>query len=66
MAAGEDDQRRALARLGTGFMVVGGEWFMMWQSAVWNGQEAAFRFYVTLLGVLIYVNQRDTEADAGW
>ena len=23
----------------TGFMVVGGEWFLMWQSKQWNGQE---------------------------
>src|SRR4051794_8086304 len=30
-----------------GFMVVGGEWFLMWQSSTWNGQEAAFRFYLT-------------------
>ena len=43
----------------TGFMVVGGEWFAMWQSKTWNGQEAAFRFYMTLLAVLIFVNQRD-------
>jgi predicted small integral membrane protein len=42
-----------------GFMVVGGEWFAMWQSKTWNGQEAAFRFYMTLLAVLIFVNQRD-------
>ncbi len=41
----------------TGFMVVGGEWFVMWQSHLWNGQEAAFRFFITLLAVLIYVNQ---------
>jgi predicted small integral membrane protein len=41
----------------TGFMVVGGEWFAMWQSSTWNGQEGAFRFYVTLLAVLIYVGQ---------
>ena len=27
-----------------GFMVVGGEWFSMWQSPTWNGQQAAFRF----------------------
>lgn len=44
-----------------GFMVVGGEYFAMWQSKSWNGQEAAFRFYITLLGVLIFVNQRDSE-----
>lgn len=30
-----------------GFMVVGGEWFSMWESAKWNGQQAAFRFYLT-------------------
>ena len=42
-------------------MVVGGEWFAMWQSKTWNGQEAAFRFYMTLLAVLIFVNQTDGE-----
>ena len=42
-----------------GFMVVGGEWFQMWQSPAWNGQEPAFRFYMTILAVLIFVNQRD-------
>ena len=40
-----------------GFMTIGGEWFLMWQSAAWNGQQAAFRFYVTLLLVLIYLVQ---------
>ena len=44
-----------------GFMVVGGEFFAMWQSKTWNGQEAAFRFYMTLLGVLLFVNQPDSE-----
>jgi predicted small integral membrane protein len=38
-----------------GFMVVGGEWFLMWQSSTWNGQEAAFRFYLTVLAVGAYV-----------
>ena len=28
------------------FTTVGGEWFLMWQSATWNGQEAAFRLFV--------------------
>ena len=42
-----------------GFMVIGGEWFQMWQSSQWNGQEAAFRFYMTILAVLIFVMQRD-------
>jgi predicted small integral membrane protein len=44
-----------------GFMVIGGEWFQMWESASWNGQEAAFRFYVTVLAVLIFVNQEDGD-----
>jgi len=44
-----------------GFMVVGGEWFAMWQSQTWNGQEAAFRFYAALLGVAVFVNQQDCD-----
>ena len=48
----------------TGFMVVGGEWFAMWQSKEWNGQMAAFRFYMTLLAVVIFLNQPDGELDA--
>lgn len=42
-----------------GFMVVGGEWFCMWQSPNWNGQESAFRFAVCILLVLIYIVQND-------
>ncbi|GAA4111460.1 DUF2165 family protein [Aminobacter aganoensis] len=44
-----------------GFMVIGGEWFAMWQSSTWNGQEAAFKFYMTMLAVLIFVNQPDHD-----
>jgi predicted small integral membrane protein len=44
-----------------GFMIVGGEWFEMWQSSSWNGQQAAFRFYLTILAVLIFVDQKDDE-----
>ena len=47
----------------TGFMVVGGEWFAMWQSQAWNGQQAAFRFYLTALAVLVFVNQADGEPE---
>lgn len=42
-----------------GFMVVAGQWFAMWQFPSWNGQEAAFRVYMPILAVLIFVNQRD-------
>ncbi len=45
----------------TGFMVIGGEWFAMWQSPTWNGQEAAFRFYTALLGVAIFVALADGD-----
>jgi predicted small integral membrane protein len=44
-----------------GFMVVAGEWFAMWESRSWNGQEPAFRFYMTILAVLIFVNQPDGD-----
>ena len=44
-----------------GFMVVAGEWFAMWQSETWNGQDAAFRFYMAVLGMLIFVNQPDSD-----
>lgn len=44
-----------------GFMVVGGEWFAMWQSKVWNGQQSAFQFYATMLIVLVFLVQRDDE-----
>ena len=27
------------------FLCVGAEWFLMWQSKTWNGQEAAFRMF---------------------
>jgi predicted small integral membrane protein len=60
----EPRHRRMLAclsRLVLGFMVVAGEWFDMWQSKDWNGQDAAFRFYVTVLGVLIFVSLPDGD-----
>lgn len=44
-----------------GFMVVGGEWFVMWQSKLWNGQQPAFRFYMSVLAVTILVMQPDED-----
>ncbi len=44
-----------------GFLVVGGEWFQMWQSQTWNGQEAAFRFIGCIGLVLIFVTLEDDE-----
>jgi len=37
------------------FLSVGGEWFLMWQSKQWNGQDPAFRLFVVLGAVLLYV-----------
>ena len=39
-----------------GFMIVGAEWFLMWQSQSWNGQTAAFRFSSVILGSLIFLS----------
>jgi predicted small integral membrane protein len=44
-----------------GFLVIAGEYFAMWQSKVWNGQEAAFRITAVILGVLIYVSLPDDD-----
>ena len=45
-----------------GFLVVAGEYFAMWQSQTWNGQEAAFRIIMVMLGVLIFVTLPDRDA----
>jgi predicted small integral membrane protein len=47
-----------------GFMVVAGEYFAMWQSKVWNGQESAFRIATAILGVLIFVALPDEDPSA--
>jgi predicted small integral membrane protein len=41
------------------FLGVGGEWFLMWQSTNWNGQEAAFRMFTVVGIVLLLVAQRE-------
>ncbi|HSM83128.1 MAG TPA: DUF2165 domain-containing protein [Nodosilinea sp.] len=44
-----------------GFMVVAGEWFTMWQSIDWNGQQPAFRFIGCVGFVLLYLNLADED-----
>ena len=44
------------------FLSVGGEWFLMWQSKMWNGQDAAFRMFTVIGIVLLFVAQPETEA----
>jgi predicted small integral membrane protein len=46
-----------------GFMVIAGEWFAMWQSQTWSGQEAAFHFYMTAVAVLIFVVLPDKDLE---
>jgi predicted small integral membrane protein len=43
----------------TGFITIGGEWFAMWQSKIWNAQEAAFRLIVIFGIVLLLLVQPD-------
>jgi predicted small integral membrane protein len=43
------------------FLAVGGEWFLMWQSKTWNGQEAAFRMFTVVGLVLLIILQPDTD-----
>jgi predicted small integral membrane protein len=46
------------------FITVGGEWFLMWQSSRWNGQEAAFRNFAVVGIVLLALLQPDTDMQA--
>lgn len=48
----------------TGFMTIGGEWFLMWQSEVANGQQAAFRLVMIMSAALIFLTQHDDDRHA--
>ena len=43
------------------FLLVGGEWFLMWQSRTWNGQDAAFRMFTVIGVILLLVMQPENE-----
>ena len=43
------------------FLSVGAEWFLMWQSRAWNGQEAAFRMFAVVGIVLLILLQPDAD-----
>ena len=45
------------------FLDVGGEWFLMWQSKMWNGQEEAFRMFTIVGVVFLVVVQREPTPD---
>ena len=46
------------------FLGIGGEWFLMWQSKMWNGQDAAFRMFTVVGVVLLLVAQPDSEGQS--
>jgi predicted small integral membrane protein len=43
------------------FLSVGGEWFLMWQSHIWDGRESAFRMFAVVGLVLLILLQPDNE-----
>ncbi len=51
----------SLLQWSVAFISVGGEWFIMWQSKTWNGQEAAFRMFAIMALTLVFLNQRDGD-----
>ncbi len=48
----------------TAFITVGAEWFLMWQSSTWNGQEAAGRMFMCFGIMLIVLLFKDDEITA--
>ena len=42
-----------------GFVAIGGEWFLMWQSEVWNGTEVAMRNGLMFGLVLLMVSRKE-------
>ena len=46
------------------FLGVGGEWFLMWQSKMWNGQDAAFRMFTVIGIVLIWLTQPEGDGQS--
>lgn len=45
----------------TAFLTVGAEWFVMWQSQVWNGQAAATRMFTCVGLVLLILKTPDVD-----
>ena len=45
----------------TGFIAIGGEWFLMWQSEQWNGIGASFRFSTSMFLTLLFVVSEDRD-----
>jgi predicted small integral membrane protein len=48
----------------TAFLSVGSEWFLMWQSKQWNGQQAADHMFAVVGILLLYLVMPDVEGQA--
>ena len=42
-----------------GFLVIAGEWFVMWQSTQWNAEQTASYLSIIILASLIFLNQEE-------
>ena len=51
----------ALALYLVGFMVIGAEWFAMWQSQRWDGRQPAFRILMCIGVIILIVLQQDNK-----
>ena len=45
----------------SGFTSIGGEWFMMWQSASWNGVNSAGRLFAIHALILLWLAQPEPD-----
>jgi len=48
----------------TGFVVLAGEWFLMWQSDDWNAQQPAFIFAASFFLILILLVREDQDGQS--
>ncbi len=44
-----------------GFITIGGEWFLMWESSVWNGEASALRMFILNAFALLFLYLRDSS-----
>jgi len=42
-------------------MVIGAEWFAMWQSQRWDGRQPAFRILMCIGVIILIVLQQDNK-----
>jgi predicted small integral membrane protein len=46
-----------------GFIIIGSEWFAMWQSKIWNGKQTAMDISEVLIGFLILFSLPEREIE---